>query len=196
MRHTELKKWGTCCHEAGHAVARVLNGDALLLLVSDPHAEMTREQRALYEIGDRCKGERGNTMAQCKERSCDCGKGSIRNTSNPVMSAFTLDLPCAGCREFLIRELACIFAGGVATLLLMPEVHTDADVELDIAAADRMVEGFEVPEPEAIVKEAMLQAQDWIERESRAVCALTSVLVNAFVLDGKEAERIINENRS
>ena len=55
----EEERRGMCCHEAGHAVARVLNGDALLLLISDPNAVMTKEQRAVYCSGTRVNGEGG-----------------------------------------------------------------------------------------------------------------------------------------
>jgi hypothetical protein len=185
-----------CCHEAGHSVARVLNGDALLLVVSDPRVEMTGEQRAFYEAGDRMKGERGRTMARCKERSCRCGRGTVRNRSNSLLSDFSLNLDCESCAEILIGELSCSFAGGMATLALVPEVHSDADITLDLAEISVVAKQLNLKgeKRESIVRRAKFRARNWVQQESRAVVGLAGTLFNSAVLDGKEAERIIRAN--
>ena len=178
-----------CCHEAGHAVAKVLNGDALLLLVGNPNAAMTEKQRALYRSGNRITGERGNTMARCKERTCRCGRPTIRNHSNPIASEFCVSLECEGCMDILIGELACRVAGGAATLQLMPDVHNQADMMFDVLAILRIVEGLELvgQKREAVLEQAIARAHNWIQQESRAVLALADALFDAGVLNGEEA---------
>jgi hypothetical protein len=167
-----------CCHEAGHAVAKVLNGDTLLLLVGNPNAAMTEKQRALYRSGNRITGARGNTMARCKERTCRCGRPTIRNHSNPIASEFCVSLECEGCMDILIGELACRLAGGAATLQLMPKVHNQADVVFDVLAILRIVEGLELvgQKREAVLEQAIARAHNWIQQESRAVLALADAL--------------------
>jgi hypothetical protein len=136
-------------------------------------------------------------MKQHKEWNCECGVGTARNRSNPIESEYCVDLDCAGCREFVISFLACIYAGRMATRLLMPDAHSDADMGFDIAAAARIVEGLEPKgqQGETIVRQSIMRAQDWIQQEPRAVWALAKALARAAVLDGEEAERIINANR-
>jgi hypothetical protein len=164
---------------------------------ADPHAEMTANQRALYVSGDRCEGEWGNTMSQHKEWTCECGVGTVRNRSNPIEPDVRLEIDCAGCREWIVSELACIFAGGSATRSLMPDAHSDGEMGFDIAAVVRIVEGLELKEQqrETIVRQSIMRAQDWIHQEPRAVWAPAKAVARTAVLDGKEAESIINANR-
>jgi hypothetical protein len=194
----EQARRAVCCHESGHAVARVLLGDSVLLMVSDPAAEMTEVQKALYHSGHRITDERGNTMARCKERTCRCGRPTIRNRSNPIASEFCVSLECEGCLDVLVGELASRFAGAAATLQLMPNGHNDADAMFDMRVILQIVESLELvgQKREAIIKQAIARAHNWIQQESRAVLALADALFNAVVLDGEEAERIVRANLS
>jgi hypothetical protein len=60
----------------------------------------------------------------------------------------------------------------------------------------RIVEGLELvgQKREAVLKQAITRAHNWIQQESRAVLALADALFNAIVLDGEEAERIVRAN--
>src|SRR5215469_4024389 len=100
-----------CCHEAGHAVVRVILGDKLLRVKVDPvdsqHPFATRA------------GERGATIGRSKERECVCGKGAVKN--NPESSdedprfLIAVNATCNHCLDDLVRRLTVILAGGICT---------------------------------------------------------------------------------
>jgi len=62
-----------CCHEAGHAVAGVINGDKLVLVVAYADAPMSENQRARYETATRGKSKRGATLLKRGQPNCSCG---------------------------------------------------------------------------------------------------------------------------
>jgi hypothetical protein len=63
----------------------------------------------------------------------------------------------------------------------------------DVLAIHRIVEGLELVgrKREAVLKQAIARAHNWIQQESRAVLALADALFDAVVLDGEEVERIV-----
>ncbi len=194
MSHNQSYEY---CHEAGHAVARVLAGGTLLLVVGDPNGPMTEEQRALYASGNRIAGERGSCLSRCGERTCACG-GEVKNDpENQLLSRFSLNLECEACLEIFVDEVASIVAGGIATALLMPIEHRDMYAQFDVEAADRVLAELEKARYCQVAERAMQRAAEWVQQEAKAILALTDALVESGgVLGGPEAERIVRANLS
>jgi hypothetical protein len=105
----------SCCHEAGHAVAWVVNGDQLLLVVGRADANLTPEQESLRD--ESIIGAGGSTVDVINQliRARHSGGATIRRRARSSCkdcknSVFTET--CPACMKTLTQHLACIFAGG------------------------------------------------------------------------------------
>jgi hypothetical protein len=187
------KKARYACHEAGHAVAGVINGDKLELVVADRDAQMTKEQRALYEEWTNGKGGREATFSRKKDLLCECGGKIIPDIETGTRRKFYPGRPsCDICSEFLVSEVAVALAGGKATRILMDyrnpfESRDDGNyvLALLVKLADEM--GMDIR------TRGMRRAEEWITKERKATLVLTGVLEAKGVLWGDEAERIVSE---
>lgn len=188
------RKMRYACHEAGHAVAGVINGDKLELIVSDRDAQMTQEQRGRYEEWTDGKGGREATFSRKKDLLCACGGKIMPDIDTGTRRKFYPGSPsCEICLEFLVREVAVTLAGGKATRVLMDyynpfESRDDGNyvLALLVKLEDRMSTDIRT--------RGMRRAEEWITKERKATLVLTGALQTKGVLWGDEAERIVSEN--
>jgi hypothetical protein len=182
------------CHEAGHAVAGVINGDKLELIVADRDAQMTHGQRALYEDWTDDKGGREATFSRKRDLLCECGGKIMPDIDTGTRRKFYPGSPsCEICSEFLVREVAVTLAGCKATRILMGyynpfESRDDGNyvLALLVKLADEMCRDIRA--------RGMHRAEEWITKERKAALVLAGVLEAKGVLWGDEAERIVSEN--
>lgn len=180
-----------CCHEAGHALVRVIIGDKLLRIHVDPvdpeHPFATPS------------GERGATIGRARERECACGKGSVKN--NPESSdeeprcTIAVNGNCNLCLDDLIRRLTVNVAGGICTKYVTPRYHQERDSQIDQRRIEELFS--QMPNLESrkrlLVNQAKASAIDLVRRETKAIESLISALASAknLTLDGNKAEGII-----
>lgn len=177
------KKRYECCHEAGHAVIRVLNGDTLLLVEVPP------------DVPDG-PGVRGHTDYQSKEIQCQCG-GFVKNLGNGMSRVRLRPIECEECRVFLGERLVSIYAASKATEVLMPDRHRPLDAQYDRDSLDKEFRSFKCPSDFHIQMEDICTdwAESLVKREQKAILALTDQLMLADgYVDGPEATRIIMAN--
>lgn len=189
----------SCCHEAGHAVAWVVNGDQLLLVIGRSDANLTPEQESVRDgsiVGAgggtvdlvnqlfRARRSGGATIRQGAKSSCEHCKNSVFTDT------------CPACMRTLTHHLACIFAGGSATAHLLPDEHHGSQLRDDLAQVDDLLQRAIASEERRknIRNQAEQKAQELIKRESKAVQNLASELLVRGVLDGSEAEQIVRNN--
>lgn len=211
----DIQRRRNCYHEAGHAAAWVINGDALQLVVGDPDAPLTEEQKEIWDqvliayaspgiISAGKGGEHGGcTVAQTNNHHCPRCDGAIdADPITPSIARFHLSAECPECMQLLTNHIACIFAGWAATSHLDSDVEILAsickarpEVQFDRQQAFSILESF-CPKVEAdrMTEEAYDRATEWMEREWNAVSALAKALYQERVLDGPVAERLIREN--
>jgi hypothetical protein len=189
----------SCCHEAGHAVAWVLNGDQLVLVVGRADANLTPEQESLR--GESIIGAGGSTVDVINQlfRARRSGGATIRRGARSSCkdcgnSVFTET--CPTCMTTLAHHLACIFAGGAATAHLLPDQHAASQLSDDLAQVDDLLQRALTDQERrnCLRDQARQKAQELITRESEAVQNLGSELLVRGVLDGSEAEQIIRRN--
>ena len=190
-----------CCHEAGHALVRVLIGDTLIAIRCCP--SVSGDENTCHAATGR-----GTTDFRFKERRCNyCGRSVCNLTSDEcylrhgcrsdLVSDISLDPDCPDCTKYLTEHLAAIAAGGVATEILMGVSDRPHDSQCDLEEFNCFLEKFGGPSHRrvAIKKQAMDLAFKLINRERRAVLALTDALVSTQGnLDGKEAEKVVRSN--
>jgi hypothetical protein len=189
----------SCCHEAGHAVAWVVNGDQLVLVVGRTDANLTPEQESLRN--ESIIGAGGSTVEVINQlfRARRSGGATIRRGARSSCkdcknSVFTET--CPACMKTLTQHLACIFAGGAATAHLLPNQHAATQLSDDLAQVDDLLQRALTDEErrKCLCDQAKQKAQELIKRESEAVQKLASELLVRGVVDGSEAEQIIRSN--
>ena len=124
----DIQRRRYCYHEAGHAVAWLVNGDTIQLVVGDPDAPLTEDQERMREqiqearaiTGDETvKLAGGYTVARVNEHSCPRCEGAIKaDPSNEYTAKFQLSADCPPCMELLTNYLKCMLAGEAATIRL------------------------------------------------------------------------------
>jgi len=186
-----------CCHEAGHAVAGVINGDKLVLVVAYADAPMSENQRALYETATRGKSKRGATLLKRSQPNCSCGGRVECNAISMFRRRFYPGNPlCERCLDFVIKEVAAILAGGVATRIVMQGTPHPLELREDGNDLSTYLIQFDDKQRAEIRDQANSLAEKWIEQGKIAVLAVTDALQVQGVLDGIGAERIIRQNLS
>jgi hypothetical protein len=186
----------SCCHEAGHAVAWVVNGDRLLLVVGYRDAPMTPEQQRL------CYG--AITGRSSVEIANDCYT-SLRTAGRTIRSGGPSCSQCGGeetgedyqtCMTIITGHVMCIFAGGAATAHLLGKEHDDAQSTDDRLEAKKLLQRFLKSEQarQDVSGQAKQHASNLVRREAKAIGALSLALLETGVLEGAEAEKIIKEN--
>lgn len=189
----------SCCHEAGHAVAWVVSGDRLVLVVGRADANLTPEQESLW--AGSTMGAGGSTVDVINQffRARRSGGATIRRGARSSCkdcknSVFTET--CPGCMKMLTEHLACIFAGGAATAHLLPDQHAASQLSDDLAQVNDLLQKALTDEErrKCLRDQAKQKAQELIKRESEAVQELARELLVRGVLDGSEAEQIIRSN--
>jgi hypothetical protein len=180
-----------CCHEAGHAVAGVINGDKLVMVVGYADAAMNPEQKALYDTCGLTSKKAGATYSERGQPNCQCGGkvgGDVQSQRRFCPSAAT----CQVCLDFVTKEVAVICAGSVATSVLMPDVQPSFwESRDDNNKVNTFLIYFDQEEQRRIYERAKRCAQKWIQEQQEAVLAIAKALQERGVLDGTEAEQII-----
>jgi hypothetical protein len=177
-----------CCHESGHAVARIVIGDTLLGIRVDANAGTA-------------PGERARTDSRAGEFECTCG-GYIRNRNadeSDPQSRVSLNPNCPECLERLKNRLAAIFAGSLATEYLFPKEHRPYDAQFDQSSIDREFSYFPISPAGrfTIEKASKVRARALVCQEREAILALTEALVVADgTLGGEDATRVVVEHLS
>jgi hypothetical protein len=211
----DFQRRRNCYHEAGHAVAWVINGDAVLKVVGDA-AGFTEGQEELWKqireahaiIGDETTQQgRECTVAQVNDHPCPCCNGAIKaDPRNRLAVEFHLSAECLGCMKLLTNHLACIFAGGSATsslehgASLLDRVNnackTTRERRHDCREVDRILTGLVEDEQQRnnIRQDAERLAEDRVKQEWKAVTALAAALFQQGELDGSKAEHLIRDN--
>lgn len=164
------------CHEAGHAVARVLLTGATLVLVD-----------AVNCI----------TEYKIKAWRCTCSVGFLTPGAGGAFT-FHFDPVCDSCTEYVTNHLAGNYSGMVATGILMPSEHQLSDMEDDVAAAGEFYQPY-AHDPNiwtATKTAALVKAESLVRAEKGAVLAVRNALVRSGgVLHGPTVESIIAANR-
>lgn len=212
----EIQHRRNCCHESGHTVAWVMNGDTVLLVVADPDAAMTTDQKELLAqareahrvVGGKGFAEStGCTVVHAKDRACPRCEGVITtHISSPLTVNFHLSAGCPTCMDLLANHAACICAGAAATSrlehrtslvdILNNACRTLSEAQHDRHEVDRILSGLIADQDrrDAIKDEAEHRAANWIQREWRAVSVLTEALFQAGALEGAHAIQLVIEN--
>lgn len=178
----------SCYHEAGHAVAWVVNGDELLLVIGCGDVTLTPDQQAIWEANRRLQWGRSAGETMRKGRSCayckQCGRTELSES-------------CRACVKVIVNHLTCIFAGGAATALLLQSEHAKGQMANDLDQIQDLVEKF-APGNAALQKLlcelAQRQANNLVRREAKTVYEVADELFVHGVLDGPVAERIIRRS--
>jgi hypothetical protein len=160
----------SACHEAGHAVARAKNGDAVLLIDAMEHFVTFRTP----------------------DWKCGCG-GHLQQDSGRVVFNFNPD--CRNCDLYVINLLVANYVGATATAILMPEDHDYRDAECDYAAAAEFQAPYKnAPERWKALKQAAAEKADDLVRISAAtILKLRDATVAAGGrLDGPRVHEIID----
>lgn len=188
----------SCCHEAGHAVAWVANGDRLLLVVGyrEAFAEMTPQQQEIcfggmtdVDIANAChkyRGAGGLTMREGRRDLTQCGECGRSELSDG----------CSGCRNLMTNHIACHLAGGAATVCYLGEQHSESQSADDLKQVKERLAGFSRNEDcrRKLRNDAESRAAVLVRRETKAIKAIAAVLLRHGVLDGPEAEKIVKES--
>lgn len=187
MAMLESKRY-ECCHESGHAVARIIIGDTLLGMRVDANA-------------GNAPGARGSTDSRAGEHECSCG-GYIRNRNADELdtqSSVSLNPNCPECLERLKNRLAAIFAGSLATEYLFPSEHRSYDAQFDQSSIDLEFSYFPISPAGrfTIEKASKVRARALVCQERAAILALTEALVVADgKLSGEDATKVVVEHLS
>jgi hypothetical protein len=161
------------CHEAGHAVARTVNGDVILYVA------------ACARI----------TAFRGKDWTCGCG-----GRFNPQSDRFTCNFnpDCDACTAFVKSQVCANYSGRAATAEVMPDCldTQEAEYDDDVAAEEFAKAYSSHPEKWQHVKLAARRlAGQLAARESKAILELRDALVRAGGwLDGLDVQRIIKAN--
>jgi len=189
----------SCCHEAGHAVAWVVNVDRLALVIGRADANLTPKQESVRHA--HIVGAGGGTVDLVNQlfRARRSGGATIRqggNSSCEHCKSSVFTDTCPACMKTLTHHIACIFAGGAATAHLLPDQHAGSQLSHDLAQVDDLLQRALTNEEQrkCLRNQAEQKAYELIERESKAVQKLASELLVRGVLDGSEAEQIIRNN--
>jgi hypothetical protein len=177
-----------CCHEAGHAVARIIIGDAVLGIYINPNAP------------DR-PGERGRTKIKHRERERRRCDGYVRNCSADPLdtdSCFSLGPDCPDCQDYCKNQVAARLAGGAATECLMRDEHARRGAQMTQMDEEDIKKEFCCYPPLGSIRSAAeLRAGSLVVQEREAIDAFTQALVeNDGSLGGPEATRIVREHFS
>jgi hypothetical protein len=177
-----------CCHDSGHAVARIVIGDTLVRMRGDANAGNT-------------PGERGSTDSKAGEYDCSCGD-YIRNRNADELdtqSSVRLNPNCPECLERPKNRLAAIFAGSLATEYLFPREHRLYDAHFDQSSIDREFSYFAISPANrlTIEKASKVRARALVCQERDAILALTEALLAADgKLSGEDATKVVVEHLS
>jgi hypothetical protein len=178
------------CHEAGHGVFRVLNGDIVEAIVIHQRGQLPAEA---------LPAERGVTNYHFKPMECEC-KGYVRSQGKDLPDLISFGKGCQQCKNYVTNMVAGMFAGEEATKLLMPAEHRAYDSQLDSENIDSVFRLYAVsaPEREAIEAEARRRAAAVIEREEAAVRALQAIITQASTgrVERQEIEAVIARTRA
>jgi len=196
-----LSRQCSCYHEAGHAVAWVVNGDSLLLVVGHGDARLTSEQEALRNaVLVSHKDDHLAFVNRLLQRRRSAGetirKGKERSACEECKSTELSDA-CPACVKVLVDHLCCIFAGGAATALLLRDEHVKSQMSDDLAQINNALQKFlpkDEPQRQELRSRAEQHADSLIRRETTAVRALADQLLVDGVLNGPIAEQIIRRN--
>jgi hypothetical protein len=196
----------SCCHEAGHAVAWVANGDSLVLVVGYRDAPMTTDQQKIYydslgpidsssvQFQRITRLERhiaAKTIAIVVDHNCPCG-GGIGKT----VDFYRIKETCRGCMELLAGHVGCCLAGGAATHFLLKDQHEELQSTEDRTEAEKLLNGLVRDKTirDQVWLSARCHAQDVVRKEETAIKALASALLQNGTLNGSDAEEIIRKN--
>jgi len=176
-----------CCHEAGHAVARYLNGDTLLSIWVDYPEDI--------DFGPQI-GERGALVFRHRQYQCECA-GFVRDGSEGNESDVKFTSGCEGCENYLTRCLAAIFAGNSATRLLSPHNHQDLDSGFDDEAADAILKNAIMPAHREMVEQnARRLASEMVYAHSALVTLVRDALFSAYgFLEGETVAELLSGRR-
>jgi hypothetical protein len=197
-----LSRQCSCHHEAGHAVAWIANGYSLQLVVGHSAEELSPEKRSVW---DKALGDPNGPgyLTQCYRRLKSGGGGTVPETRNGPLSehlrTHEFNDSCPTCRTLLASYLCCIFAGGAATSVLLPNEHAKSQTTDDSKEIHNMLQkAFTTDEQQRTIVygEAEQQAYGLIRRESNAVQSLAKELLDRGALCGCEAEQIVREHLS
>lgn len=180
-----------CCHEAAHAVLRVLIGDKLIRIQVDP---VDPESPFATPMG-----ERGATIFRSGERTCVCGLGSVTNDvhsgDEDPKSAISVNASCNLCLDDFVRRLTAILVGGISTRCLVPEYHQERDGQFDKRQIEELFCSLPhlLPLKTKLLNQAKASAISLMQRERKAIDLIISALMSAEhnTLDGVKAEQIV-----
>jgi len=177
-----------CCHEAGHAVARIIIGDTVLGIYINPNAPGG-------------PGERGRTKFRHRVRECPRCRGYVRNCSPDPLdtrSCFRLGPGCPDCQDYCKNQVAAHLAGCLATECLMRDEHARRGTQMAQMDEEDIKREFGGYGPLASIRPAAeLRAGSLVVQEREAIDALTQALVeNDGSLGGPEAARNVREHFS
>lgn len=148
------------CHEAGHAVARVvLNGVRLRRI--DLHSQSADFRPKRWKC-----------------RSCCVGFLQPRKAGEVT---FNFGVHCEACREFVTSLVASNCAGCAATAQLMPQVHDPHDCESDALAAAAFRQPYK-QHPDVwmeIYNSALRRASTLISEQRSALLAVQEAVLHA-----------------
>lgn len=177
-----------CCHEAGHAVARILIGDTIIRVCVYPNAADG-------------PGERGGTDSKAKERECRCGGYTRNRNEDPfdTRSRIHLEPGCGECMDYLKNRIAALLAGGFATEYHAPQKHRPDDSQFDKRAIDQEFAHHNIdgPERSTIETAGEIRARALVCQEREAILAMTQSLVESNgSLTGMEATQTVRKHFS
>jgi hypothetical protein len=173
-----------CCHEAGHATARYLNGDTLLSISVFYPEDLSSKPHLV---------ERGCVLFRHQQWQCGCG-GLVRDGVQENESYFKFTPGCLSCESYVTRLLAGTFAGGSATRLLEPQNHQDRDSEFDYNTANTVViNAVEASHRDTVMQDAQRVAFEMVNQHSEVIIRLKDALVSAYgFLDGERATELLS----
>ena len=174
-----------CCHEAGHATARYLNGDTLLSISVDHPEDISFRPHI---------GERGSVLFRHRQYQCGCG-GFVRDGIQENESEFRFTPGCLSCEAYLTSCLTAIFAGRSATQLLSPQNHQDHDSGFDNEASNVILKNAIEPiHREMVIRNAQRLASEMVYRHSALIMRVKDALFSAYgFLDGEKVTELLSE---
>jgi hypothetical protein len=178
------------CHEAGHGVFRVLNGDIVESIVIHQRGQLPVEA---------LPGERGITNYHFKPMECECKIGYVRSQGKDLPDSISFGKGCQQCKNYVTNMVAGMLAGEEATKLLTPGEHRPYDSQLDSDNIESVFRLYTVsaPERKAIEAEARRRAAAVIEREKAAVRALQAITqASTGRVEHQEIEAVIARTRA
>ena len=163
----------SACHEAGHAVVRMINGEEILSV-------------------DACARA---TCFRGKDWQCSCG-GHLK-TEPDCRFTYNFNPDCDTCTAYVTSLVGANYSGDAATAGLMPDQHKLLHAGHDLIAAEEFASPYSNDRIKwhEIERAAERWANELVVRESKAILELRDALVRAGGwLDGPDAQRIISAN--